>query len=785
MAKCILHVGMHKTGTTSIQHSLAELDDEKFYYARIQARPNHSIAISAIFKSGPRSHAARKMARSGMMDAATIAVRARPDLDDSVKIADGRTLVISGERILRMSAAGLRQLQGYLGGHGYDDIDVLAYVRAPVSYIASAVQQKLMTGNLRELKISNSVPAYRKKFEKFDEVFGAAKVRLVKFDPGCFPDRDVVIDFCQRTGIPLASITLIRMNESITRLAAQLRFQYTAHAADEGLKPLRGGAARKLLAKLRELDPTGFRLAPSVIEPYLAAIQADVEWMEKRLGQSLAEPGLKDQDSDIRSIDDLLTPVPGVNEKLRGLLSEAGVDIAPGEAGNTWQLLLQVASIGSTDSGEDSAMAQGKAERRAERLRAAGAGQTKSDVPGDAGLGGGGRGRAGEGRGEGRGGRRRGSEGRDPGLPAERRSKRDARIMALAQAIAAASATREGNERPSARPQPGAGRAGMDQRLGTRQGMGHGRGPGRGPGAGPELGQGKRAGGRQGQDGGAPPARPRWPLQMPQANARPDSQTVNRRNASPLTTAPLPLLNVNKNLAVLWSPKSACTTVYVWFSHISGFSRDVREYASWPHRHRMEQFSKSDIYAESAANGMAGATLLRIIRDPYSRAVSIYRHALKTQFADKDMELYSNGMISAEKGYSFQTFLDMAATLDMRQVDIHFRPQFHLYETQRKPDRVINISKQDLFTELNAFEAEVGITATNFADLDWLHVLESKRKAKQEPMKGDTLDTTAFSRHQVNKLGLFPNYGQLLTPEARQKIELIYKSDFDAYRDYL
>ena len=138
-----------------------------------------------------------------------------------------------------------------------------------------------------------------------------------------------------------------------------------------------------------------------------------------------------------------------------------------------------------------------------------------------------------------------------------------------------------------------------------------------------------------------------------------------------------------------------------------------------------------------------------------------------------------------ESGISFQTFLDMVATLNLNRSNPHFRHQNHPYEKVRTVDRVINISKQDLFTELNAFEAEIGIAKTDFGDLDWLHSLESKRKAKQEPMEGEALDTVAFTRHQVNKLGLFPSYNQLLTPEARQKIEVIYKSDFDAYRDFL
>ena len=283
MAKCILHVGMHKTGTTSIQNSLQALDDGNFYYARMLAKPNHSVTISSIFHIGNKSHVARKLTRNGKMDADQMAAAARPELVASIVAANGRTLVISGEGILRMSREELSLLKAYLVDHGIDDIVVMAYVRAPVAYISSAMQQKLKIGNIRSLRLETCFPDYRDKFEKFDMVFGAGKVKLVKFDPEAFPDRDVVADFCQRTGIPPSSISPVRMNESITRLAAQLRFQYTSHADTEDLPPLKGAVSRGLLERCRGIDPTPFRMAPSVVRPFAARIQPDVEWMEKRL----------------------------------------------------------------------------------------------------------------------------------------------------------------------------------------------------------------------------------------------------------------------------------------------------------------------------------------------------------------------------------------------------------------------------------------------------------------------------------------------------------------------
>ncbi len=657
MARCIIHVGMPRTGTKSIQFSLKSLDDEGFYYARIRNLPNHSVSIPIIFAENGEQSPARKRLQKEGVDVVALANQCRRDLRSSIEAAAGRTLVLSGEGMLRMTPQGLQRLKIFLNRNGCDDIEIIAYARAPMGFIESAVQQRIKSGNTGLLKIAESLPSYRGSFRKFDDVFGAQKTRLIKFDPAGFPGGDVVQDFCARTGIPHASVTPVRRNDGITRLAAQLRFQFVAHAKANAMEPMGVALSGALCDRLKALDPVPFRLSPAMVQPYLDGISQDIVWMEQRLGAVLTE----DADAgpmDIASEADLLAPVPGIDDRLRGLLRDDG-DAADNSGLDTWALLLRIAN------------------------RAKGVAGAPRAAPG--------------------------------------------RI-----AVPKQPALREKRNLDTVRP----------RRPGKFQ-----------------------------------------PKPMTVAYAMAQDSKVKPIERTPLSATPAPLLNKDKNLVVLWSPKSACTTIYVWFSHISGFSGDVMNYAAWPHKHRMEQFMKSPLYAESARDGMAGARTLRIIRDPYGRAVSIYRHALQTHFATEPMSAFSNNRISAEGGYSLQTFLDLLEQMNMLRSDIHFRPQFHPYEATRTIDRIINISKSDLFTELNTFEDESGLPHTDFTDLNWLHKLEHKRKALQEPMEGGALDEVPFSRSMV-KEGRFPSYSQLLTPRARQRIETIYKADFDAYADY-
>ena len=253
------------------------------------------------------------------------------------------------------------------------------------------------------------------------------------------------------------------------------------------------------------------------------------------------------------------------------------------------------------------------------------------------------------------------------------------------------------------------------------------------------------------------------------------------RRGPVITWHPRPLLNADKRLIVLWSPKSACTTVYVWFAKVSGFLDEVKAANKWPHVHRSAVFYHSDLYRRSLDGDLDGWRVVRVIRDPYARAVSIYRHALKTNFLEEEVHAHFGGRVSSEKGYSFMEFLGLLGTFDMTSCNPHCRPQFHPFEGKRRPDVTINISKQDLFTALNEVEDSLQLPRSNVAELTWLNEMEHKRKAKQVVLDGGEMDQVPFTRQAARGQAPFPQYDQLLTPAARTIVKQIYRIDFEAY----
>lgn len=196
----------------------------------------------------------------------------------------------------------------------------------------------------------------------------------------------------------------------------------------------------------------------------------------------------------------------------------------------------------------------------------------------------------------------------------------------------------------------------------------------------------------------------------------------------------------------------------------------------------MEVFRTSERYRDSVGAYAPDFHVVRIIRDPYERTASIFRKALIDGFADRDAALAG---LSFDSGVSFHMFLLMLERLDMETVDTHYRPQFHRFERERRPDTIINISRSDLFAELNALEKRMHWPVTDFPALAWFHAYERARCTPPHPNSGADLFRTTIARGKPAAQTPFPEYASLLTPQAKTRIESIYCDDFSAYSGLL
>jgi hypothetical protein len=324
MGNCIIHVGMHRTGSSSIQRSLHGFSNGEIVYGQFGKQPNHSIPLSSLFAPDPATPWLHQLAGRTGEQLQSYIDRMRIELENNLANAGDRTLLFSGEAVSLLPQEGLQKLHAFLKSR-FENISVVAYIRPPAGYISSSFQQRLRAGGHGGFE--PIYRSYKKSFSGFDEVFGQENVLLWKFSPETFPGNCVVRDFCRRLGIALPASRIIRINESMSREIATLLYIYSKFAEDLGFEKLTVRMSLNLIGGLSGVGGVKFRFAPSLIGPLLEKNQEDIEWMEARLGQPLKEDFSRDRPGDIGEESDLLTPDPAIVQELRERLGEESLCI--------------------------------------------------------------------------------------------------------------------------------------------------------------------------------------------------------------------------------------------------------------------------------------------------------------------------------------------------------------------------------------------------------------------------------------------------------------------------
>lgn len=278
--RCILHIGMHKTGSSSIQDSLnLNLDEENFRYAQLGS-PNHSGIMSIAFIpdfQSIRDKAVGRNTTTEMRDAAR--ARIRRELEQ----CRADTIIFSAEDLTRhdMDIQALHDfLQPYVRR-----ITVVGYVRSPGALLESGFQEILK----RFLPPENLRVHYRNRLERFDQIFGRENVELWKFEPRQFRNGCVVTDFCDRLDIPLQAGWIKRSNESLSRPAIAVLYAYRRMGHAEPTARWMVDGEIELVRRLSSLKGARLWFSEYLIETSMKLDAEQIAWTEQRMGTPLAD----------------------------------------------------------------------------------------------------------------------------------------------------------------------------------------------------------------------------------------------------------------------------------------------------------------------------------------------------------------------------------------------------------------------------------------------------------------------------------------------------------------
>lgn len=294
----ILHAGLPKCGSSSIQRSLFAarkvLASRGVVYWDIG--PNHSEPLKALSQGYFRAKLPQALrARYGSPDRIEQALRealSRPS-EFTILSAEGMGRVKgAGDAAAPKPQDARGRLRAAVLGAGFDRLRIVTYVRPPVAWWESLVQQRAKSNSIADAL--RGTTSYRALIEPLETLFPEAEKVLRLFDPAAFPGGSLLLDFAAAAGLGrerLEGVAEIRANPSLSAEATALLDRLQRQAGGE--QPIGKWFVEHYLRP--NLDSgRRFRLPRDVLEALIEENREDIAWISARLGRDLT-PDLSDR----------------------------------------------------------------------------------------------------------------------------------------------------------------------------------------------------------------------------------------------------------------------------------------------------------------------------------------------------------------------------------------------------------------------------------------------------------------------------------------------------------
>ncbi|MEO1193547.1 MAG: hypothetical protein AAFY02_17430 [Pseudomonadota bacterium] len=235
--KIILHVGVPKTGSTTLQRFLSDnrglLADRGLAVLQAPGESNHiGLTLYAKERGGKTNSPQRdlffKKGIKTQADQEHFRAKLRQSLAEEVAGLgpDIGTLILSNEHCATLSRPELEALRALLTPFAAE-IEILVYLRRQDRFCVSSYSSDLRNGKSLEIE-AHLASASNWRVLRYDEllldlsqVFGRGAVRPVIFEPSGLREGDLITDLCHRLGLdPLPEAQRpSRQNEALNRQA--------------------------------------------------------------------------------------------------------------------------------------------------------------------------------------------------------------------------------------------------------------------------------------------------------------------------------------------------------------------------------------------------------------------------------------------------------------------------------------------------------------------------------------------------------------------------------------
>jgi hypothetical protein len=301
LKQLVLHPGMAKTGTSSIQdtlgNSIEALREHDVYYP--PWRPfNHSYELSALFRRNPvNSFYYKQFAPESEEAWEAEAGRLRDKWSDFFQSFSEGTCIVSAESMEQFSVEEITALVEFASPY-FDQCRAILYVRDPLSAIKSRWEQsvkELEQPVSGETLLENAKRRIHfRALRRWGRAMGEDRILVRSFKPEAFFNGNLLDDFFHCAGLPQLLDAALDSQESNTSLGKagtafllQFNGRYPLYR-DGRLNPERALADNPdlLYSLIRELSPEQLSLDVRFSEEEAQAINDEIRYVNQFMGQA-------------------------------------------------------------------------------------------------------------------------------------------------------------------------------------------------------------------------------------------------------------------------------------------------------------------------------------------------------------------------------------------------------------------------------------------------------------------------------------------------------------------
>lgn len=292
--RAVVHIGIDKTGTTTIQRTLFRARSKLLSEARIlypSIASNQSVYLGTMFRE--KTPPLLQLFEPDATDEDSVdrlREKFRASLDADVADSTWHTLVISAESLCDFHPEAIARFIEWLSER-VEAINVVAYVRHPVDWTRSVVLQEVRLGKTFDQLYDNMRrPNWRQRFTPWLDAVGLERSQLVSFDDA--RERDgIVAAFCEAAGLPRETVLSLAptefANEAMSLEAALLLDSLNRQRplfVDGKLSPKRRWRGTNAIAST---PGTRFHLSAEHAAKARADNRPDLEWLNDTFGTDL------------------------------------------------------------------------------------------------------------------------------------------------------------------------------------------------------------------------------------------------------------------------------------------------------------------------------------------------------------------------------------------------------------------------------------------------------------------------------------------------------------------